>query len=61
MSDKDKRLTAYHEAGHAIVSRFLETQKDIKEVSIIPRGVAGGYIVHRDNSFLRPGCSIFGI
>ena len=35
MSDKkDKRLTAYHEAGHAIVSRFLETQKDIKEVSI---------------------------
>lgn len=31
MSDKDKRLTAYHEAGHAIVSRFLETQKDIKK------------------------------
>ena len=49
MSDKDKRLTAYHEAGHAIVSRFLETQKDIKEVSIIPRGVAGGYTMYKTN------------
>ena len=41
ISDKDKRLTAYHEAGHAIVSRYLETQTDVKEVSIIPRGLAG--------------------
>ena len=49
MSDKDKKLTAYHEAGHAIVSRFLETQKDIKEVSIIPRGVAGGYTMYKTN------------
>ena len=49
MSDKDKRLTAYHEAGHAIVSRFLETQKDVKEVSIIPRGVAGGYTMYKTN------------
>lgn len=49
MSDKDKRLTAYHESGHAIVSRFLETQKDIKEVSIIPRGVAGGYTMYKNN------------
>ena len=49
ISDKDKRLTAYHEAGHAIVSRFLETQKDIKEVSIIPRGVAGGYTMYKTN------------
>ena len=49
MSDKDKRITAYHEAGHAIVSRFLETQKDIKEVSIIPRGVAGGYTMYKTN------------
>ena len=49
MSDKDKRLTAYHEAGHAIVSRFLETQKDIKEVSIIPRGIAGGYTMYKTN------------
>ena len=49
MSDKDKRLTAYHEAGHAIVSRYLETQKEIKEVSIIPRGVAGGYTMYKTN------------
>ena len=48
-SDKDKRLTAYHEAGHAIVSRFLETQKDVKEVSIIPRGIAGGYTMYKTN------------
>ena len=41
ISDKDKKLTAYHEAGHAIVSRFLGTQLDVKEVSIIPRGMAG--------------------
>lgn len=49
MSDKDKRLTAYHESGHAVVSKFLETQKDIKEVSIIPRGVAGGYTMYKTN------------
>ena len=47
--EKDKKLTAYHEAGHAIVSSMLETQKDIKEVSIIPRGVAGGYTMYRTN------------
>lgn len=40
VSQKDKNLTAYHEAGHAIVSKFLPTQCDIKEVSIIPRGLA---------------------
>ena len=45
--EKDKRLTAFHEAGHAIVSSMLESQKDIKEVSIIPRGVAGGYTMYR--------------
>lgn len=49
MSDRDKKITAYHESGHAIVSRFLETQKDIKEVSIIPRGVAGGYTMYKTN------------
>lgn len=49
MSEKDKRITAYHEAGHAVVSKFLETQKDIKEVSIIPRGVAGGYTMYKSN------------
>ena len=49
ISDKDKKLTAYHEAGHAIVSRFLETQLDVKEVSIIPRGLAGGYTMYKTN------------
>ena len=49
MSEKDKTLTAYHEAGHAVVSRYLDTQKDIKEVSIIPRGIAGGYTMYKTN------------
>ena len=47
--EKDKKLTAFHEAGHAIVSSMLETQKEIKEVSIIPRGVAGGYTMYKTN------------
>ncbi|MFR5683887.1 MAG: AAA family ATPase, partial [Clostridia bacterium] len=47
VSEKDKKLTAYHEAGHAIVSKFLETQTDVKEVSIVPRGVAGGYTMYK--------------
>ena len=49
ISDKDKKLTAYHEAGHAIVSKYLETQEDVKEVSIIPRGLAGGYTMYKTN------------
>ena len=49
ISEKDKKLTAYHEAGHAIVSKFLPTQQDVKEVSIIPRGVAGGYTMYKTN------------
>ena len=49
VSEKDKKLTAYHEAGHAVVSKYLETQKDIKEVSIIPRGIAGGYTMYKTN------------
>ena len=49
ISEKDKKVTAYHEAGHAIVSSTLETQKDIKEVSIIPRGLAGGYTMYKTN------------
>ena len=47
--EKDKKLTAYHEAGHAIVSSMLESQKEIKEVSIIPRGIAGGYTMYKTN------------
>ena len=49
ISDKDKRLTAYHEAGHAIVSQFLPTQTAVKEISIIPRGVAGGYTMYKSD------------
>ncbi len=48
-SEKDKKLTAYHEAGHAVVSRYLPTQTDVKEVSIIPRGVAGGYTMYKSD------------
>ena len=55
ISDKDKRLTAYHEAGHAIVSWYLPTQKKVKEISIIPRGMAGGYTMYKtdeDKSYI---------
>ena len=49
ISDKDKKLTAYHEAGHAVVSQYLPTQTNVKEVSIIPRGVAGGYTMYKSD------------
>ena len=49
VSEKDKKLTAYHEAGHAVVSRYLDTQDNVKEVSIIPRGFAGGYTMYKTN------------
>ncbi len=55
ISDKDKKLTAYHEAGHAIVSWYLPTQKKVKEISIIPRGMAGGYTMYKtdeDKSYI---------
>ena len=48
-SEKDKKLTAYHEAGHAVVSRYLLTQTNVKEISIIPRGVAGGYTMYKSD------------
>ena len=48
-SEKDKKLTAYHEAGHAVVSRYLPTQTNVKEISIIPRGVAGGYTMYQSH------------
>lgn len=43
MTDKEKKLTAYHEAGHAVVTYFCETQDPVHQISIIPRGMAGGY------------------
>ena len=42
-SEKDRRLTSYHEAGHAVVTYFCPTQDPVHEISTIPRGYAGGY------------------
>lgn len=46
MSDKEKRMTAYHEAGHAVSSYYLDSQDPVHEISIIPRGMAGGYTMY---------------
>ncbi len=43
MTDKEKKLTAYHEAGHAIATYFCPTQDPVHQISIIPRGMAGGF------------------
>lgn len=43
MSSKEKKLTAYHEAGHAVATFFLPSQDPVHQISIIPRGMAGGY------------------
>ena len=43
ISDKEKKLTAYHEAGHALATYFLPGQDPVHQISIIPRGMAGGY------------------
>ena len=54
-SEKENRLVAYHEAGHAVVSRFLPTQDAVHEISIVPRGMAGGYTMYRpteDKNFM---------
>ena len=44
---EEKRLLAYHEAGHAVVSYFLKTQEKVHEISIVPRGMAGGYTMYK--------------
>ena len=46
-SEKEKKLVAYHEAGHAVVSKFLPTQDAVHEISIVPRGMAGGYTMYQ--------------
>ncbi|CDD37141.1 aTP-dependent metallopeptidase HflB subfamily protein [Clostridium sp. CAG:356] len=54
-SEKENRLVAYHEAGHAVVSRYLPTQDPVHQISIVPRGMAGGYTMYRpteDKSFM---------
>ena len=50
VTDSDKRITAYHESGHAIVAKLLENCDEVQEVSIIPRGQAAGYTLTRPDS-----------
>lgn len=53
--EDERKLTAYHEAGHAVATYFCPTQDPVYSVSIIPRGEAGGYTLslsERDNSFI---------
>ncbi len=47
VTEKDKKITAYHEAGHAIIAKVLDAGYNVHEVSIIPRGMAGGYTSFR--------------
>ena len=47
ISEKEKKLVAFHEAGHAVASHFLPTQDAVHQISIIPRGMAGGYTMYR--------------
>ena len=54
-SEKENKLVAYHEAGHAVVSHFLPTQDPVHQISIVPRGMAGGYTMYRpteDKNFM---------
>ncbi|MBR2640425.1 MAG: ATP-dependent zinc metalloprotease FtsH [Oscillospiraceae bacterium] len=69
VNDKDKRLTSYHEAGHAVVTYFCETQDPVHEISIVPRGYAGGYTMSlpvEDRNYITKGymeeelCTLLG-
>ena len=69
INDNDKKITSYHEAGHAIVSYFLPTQDPVHQISIIPRGMAARYTMyiptedktHRSkNRMLEDICSLLG-
>ncbi len=54
-SEKENRLVSYHEAGHAVVSHYLQTQDPVHQISIVPRGMAGGYTMYRpteDKNFM---------
>ena len=46
ITEKDKRITAYHEAGHAVSSYYLENKDPVTHISIIPRGMAGGFTLY---------------
>ena len=55
VTEKDRNITAYHESGHAILGKLLKNCDNVQEVSIIPRGMAGGYTMQRpddDDSFV---------
>lgn len=55
ITEKDRKITAYHEAGHAVLAKLLKYTDNVQEVSIIPRGAAGGYTMQRpenDNSYM---------
>jgi len=69
VKDKDKMITSYHEAGHAIVSYFLPTQDPVHQISIIPRGMAAGYTMYLPteekghvsrNQLIEQICSLLG-
>ena len=69
VSDKDKMVTSYHEAGHAVVSYFLPTQDPVHQISIIQRGMAAGYTMYLPeedkghvsrNNMLEQICSLLG-
>ena len=46
ITEKEKKLTAYHEAGHALLTKLLDPKAKVHQISIIPRGRAGGYTMH---------------
>ncbi|MFA9398842.1 MAG: ATP-dependent zinc metalloprotease FtsH [Clostridiaceae bacterium] len=55
IDDEDKKLTAYHEAGHAVVMKLLPNADPVHQISIVPRGMAGGYTMHlpeKDSSYM---------
>ena len=55
ISEKDKKITAYHEAGHAISSYYLENQDPVTHISIVPRGMAAGFTLYtpeKDNAHM---------
>lgn len=47
ISEKDKKITAYHEAGHAVTSFYLEHEDPVTHISIVPRGMAGGFTMYQ--------------
>jgi len=67
ITDEDKKITAFHEAGHAVISRILQPTQMVQEVSIIPRGMAAGYTItnekdtethHKSRAFLKTQISM---